>query len=291
MQAVADFIEQAGALALGHRWLWHLLLGVVFALVGLWIARWWARVLDRVMLRFQVEAILRSFLRNVGYAIAVVVIMIAALDFIGVPTTSLLAVLGAAGLGIGLALKDSLSNIASGVMLIVLRPFHSGDHVQIAGNEGIIDQVRIFQTLLHTADNRLVILPNSQITNAPIVNFTARGERRLDLDFSLAYGDDMAQARQILVAAARDNARVHLVPAPDAIVDAMTDTRVVLQLRAWLNPEDYAQARSELIETILPRLLDAGMHLPSPTRELHVHHHDRAAVAQAIVDASQTPPA
>jgi len=289
MQSIADFTQQAIALALSHRWIWHLLLGIFFALVGLWLARWLSRVFDRLMIRFQVEAILRSFLRNVGYAITVVVIMVAALDFVGVPTTSLLAVLGAAGLGIGLALKDSLSNIASGVMLIVLRPFHSGDHVLIAGNEGIIDQVRIFQTLLHTADNRLVILPNSQITNAPIVNFTARGERRLQLDFSVAYGDDLAQARQIMVAAARDNPRVHLVPAPDAIVDSMTDARVILQLRAWLSPDDHALARSELIEAILPRLEAAGLRLPSPTRELHVHHHDRAAVTEAVVDASSKP--
>jgi small-conductance mechanosensitive channel len=289
MHSVLDFIEQTGALALSHRWAWHLLIGMIFAVIGMWLARWVARALDRLMIRLQVEPMLRSFLRNVGYAVTVIVILIAALDFIGVPTTSLLAVLGAAGLGIGLALKDSLSNIASGVMLIVLRPFHSGDHVLIAGNEGIIDQVRIFQTFLHTSDNRLVILPNSQITTAPIVNFTARGARRLELDISVAYGDDLARARQILVELARDNPRVQLVPAPEAIVNALTDSRVMLQLRAWLSPEDHPLARSELIEAILLRLDAEGFRLPSPTRELHVHHHDRAAIAEAAVEASQKP--
>lgn len=289
MRSLLDFVEQALAQALSHRWAWHLLLGVIFAVIGMWLARWMARALDRLMVRLQVEPMLRSFLRNVGYAITVIVILIAALDFIGVPTTSLLAVLGAAGLGIGLALKDSLSNIASGVMLIVLRPFHSGDHVLIAGNEGIIDQVRIFQTFLHTSDNRLVILPNSQITTAPIVNFTARGVRRLELDISVAYGDDLERARQILTELARDNPRVQLVPAPDAIVNALTDTRVVLQLRAWMKADDYSQTRSELIESVLSRLDAEGFRLPSPTRELHVHHHDRAAIAEAAVDASQKP--
>jgi len=172
-------------------------------------------------------------------------------------------------------------------MLIVLRPFHSGDHVLIAGNEGIIDQVRIFQTLLHTSDNRQVILPNSQITNAPIVNFTARGERRLELDISVAYDDDLVQARKILIASARDNTRVHLVPAPEAIVNALGETRVMLQLRAWVSPDDYAHARSELIEAILPRFQAAGLRLPSPTRELHVHHHDRATTDETAVEASQ----
>jgi small-conductance mechanosensitive channel len=289
MNSALNFVEQAAALALSHRWVWHLLIGIAFAVIGLWLARWLARALDRVMIRFHVEPILRSFLRNLGYAIAVIVIMIAALDFIGVPTTSLLTVIGAAGLGIGLALKDSLSNIASGVMLIVLRPFHSGDQVLIAGNEGIVDQVRIFQTFLHTTDNRLVILPNSQITTAPIVNFSARGERRLELDISIAYGDDLAIARKILLAAAAENSRVHTIPAADAIVNALTETRVLLQLRAWVSPEDYVLARSELIEAILPRLEAEGLRLPSPTRELHVHHHEHPAVAEAVVDAAEKP--
>ena len=240
------------------------------------------------MVRLQIEPILRSFLRNVGYTIAIIVIMIAALDFAGVPTTSLLAVIGAAGLGIGLALKDSLANIASGVMLIVLRPFHSGDHVLIAGNEGIIDQVRIFQTILHTPDNRVVILPNSQITSAPIVNFSARGERRLDLDFGISYGDDLASARKVMIALASENERVHVVPAPEAVVNAMTDTRVMMQLRVWVNPNDYPRARTELIEAILPQLESAGLRLPSPTRELHVHHH-KGAVADAIAEVGQKP--
>jgi small-conductance mechanosensitive channel len=285
MNSIPDFIERGVMHVLNQRWAWHLLVGIAFAVIGIWLAR----ALDRMMIRFQVEPILRSFLRNLGYAITVVVIMIAALDFIGVPTTSLLAVVGAAGLGIGLALKDSLSNIASGVMLIVLRPFHSGDHVLIAGNEGIIDQVRIFQTFLHTADNRLVILPNSEITTAPIVNFTARGERRVDLDISVAYGDDLARARQILTTVAGENARVHPAPAPEAIVNELTDTRVMLQLRAWVGANDYVVAKSELIEAILPRLEAEGLRLPSPTRELHVHHHDGAAVADAIVEATQKP--
>lgn len=287
MSAFLDFLEQAAVRAMSQRWAWHLLVGIGFAVIGMWLARWIARALDRIMIRFQVEPILRGFLRNLGYAIAVIVIMIAALDFVGVPTTSLLAVVGAAGLGIGLALKDSLSNIASGVMLIVLRPFHSGDHVLVAGNEGIIDQVRIFQTYLHTSDNRLVILPNSQITTAPIVNFTARGDRRLELDIGVSYGDDLARARQVLVALAGQNARVRKSPAPEAIVNALTETRVMMQLRAWVSPDDYAQVRSELIEAILPRLEAEGLRLPSP-RELHVHHHDRAMVAGA--DATQKPP-
>jgi small-conductance mechanosensitive channel len=159
----------------------------------------------------------------------------------------------------------------------------------IAGNEGIIDQVRIFQTFLHTQDNRLVILPNSQITTAPIINFTARGQRRLDLDISVAYGDDLARARQILTAAAGENFRVQTSPAPEAIVNELTETRVVLQLRAWVSPVDYVLARSELIEAILPRLEAEGLHLPSPTRELHVHHHGDAAVAEEVVDTSEKP--
>ena len=161
MKTFAQLVEGWLQAALAHEWAWRILVGMGIAVVGVWLARWAARIVDRLMHRFAVEDILRNFLRNLAFAIAMVIVFIAALDIAGVPTTSLLAVVGAAGLGIGLALKDSLSNIASGVMLIVLRPFHTGDSVQIAGLEGVVESVRIFQTRMHTADNREIILPNS----------------------------------------------------------------------------------------------------------------------------------
>jgi small-conductance mechanosensitive channel len=266
---VGDLAEQA----MTHDWVWRVLGAIALALVGLWLCRRVVRILDRLLARVEMDAILRGFLRNLAYAVAVVVVLIAALDFAGVPTTSLLAVVGAVGLGIGLAVKDSLSNIASGVMLIVLRPFRAGDVVEIAGLAGTVDSVRIFQTHLHTPDNRTLILPNSQITAAPIVNHSMRGGRRLDVAMAIGYDDDLGTARAALLEVAAANARVRRDPAPDVIVAELTDAKVVLQLRAWVAPDDLPAVRAELQEAAWRRFVQRGLRAPTPQRLVHVHHH------------------
>ncbi|MGH8029006.1 MAG: mechanosensitive ion channel family protein [Arenimonas sp.] len=273
MPDLRDLVDAAAEHAMTHEWVWRALGTIALILVGLWLCRRVVRILDRVMARVEMDAILRGFLRNLTYAISVVVVFIAALDFAGVPTTSLLAVVGAVGLGIGLAVKDSLSNIASGVMLIVLRPFRAGDVVQVAGIEGTVDSVRIFQTHLHTPDNRTVILPNSQITTAAIVNHSTRGGRRLEVAAAISYDDDLAAARATLLDVARANARVRRDPAPDVIVAELTDAKVVLQLRAWVAPDDLPAARAELQEAAWQQFVASGLRAPTPQRLVHVHHH------------------
>jgi small-conductance mechanosensitive channel len=286
MESLVQVLERGLGVALAHEWLWRIALALGLLVVGAWLARRLSRVLDRVMLRFGVEDILRNFLRNLAYATAMVVVFIAALDFAGVPTTSLLAVVGAAGLAIGLALKDSLSNIASGVMLIVLRPFRAGDSVMIAGHEGVVESVRIFQTWIITVDNREVILPNSQITAAPIVNFTGRGERRLDLAVPMAFGEDLPALRAALLALAAANPRVKASPAPEALVTALGEGTVAVQLRTWVAARDYNAAQSELLEAALADHGNRGRKSPLPMREVHVYHHDApGTLPQASLEA------
>lgn len=272
MKAIDAVLTELGQ----HQWLVRGLIAVTIAVVGIWLSRWVARALERVLQRFDVEIILRSFLRNLVYAICIVVACIAALDFAGVPTTSLLAVLGTAGLAIGLAMKDSLSNIASGVMLIVLRPFHSGDYVQVAGVEGIVDSVRIFQTFLHTQDNRQIILPNSQITIAPIINFTARGLRRLDVTAKISYNDDMALARKILLDIAKNHAQVLSDPPAEVIVAQLADSHVELQLRVWLAAADHGSLKAYLLEQCWRQLGEQGFKTAYPQRHMHIHHHNKS---------------
>jgi len=271
-----DLGTQASALlqqALASEWLFRIGMALLVGLVGLWIARILSRAVDRGMTRFGVELILRDFLRNIVYAVAIVVVLVAALDSLGVPTTSLLAVLGAAGLAVGLALKDSLSNIASGVMLIVLRPFRAGDAVQIAGQEGIVEQVRIFQTVLRAYQNHDVILPNSQITAAPIINYTARQQRRIDLAIGIGYQDDMAKARTVMLGIAKDHGKVLDDPEPVVLVTGLGESSVDMVLRAWVNTPDFVTTRSELTETLRNRFAEAGLSIPYPQRDVHVYHH------------------
>ena len=245
-----------------HQWLVRGLIAIVIAVIGIWLARWVARALERVLHRFDVEVILRSFLRNLAYAVGIVVVFIAALDFAGVPTTSLLAVLGAAGLAVGLAMKDSLSNIASGIMLIVLRP-------------GIIDSVRIFQTHLHTQDNRQIILPNSQITAAPIINFTVRGMRRLDVSIKISYQDDLAAARRLLLGIAENHAQILSEPPAEVVVALLADSHVELQLRVWLPTADLGALKAYLLEQCWQKLSEQGFRTGAQQQHVHMHHHDK----------------
>jgi small conductance mechanosensitive channel len=269
------FLNEVLAELVKHEWLVRGLIAIAIAIVGMWLSRWLAHTLDKIMRKFEVEPILRGFLRNLTYAAGIVVVFIAALDFAGVPTTSLLAVLGAAGLAIGLAMKDSLSNIASGVMLIVLRPFHSGDYVQVAGIEGIIDNVGIFQTHMHTQDNRQIILPNSQITTAPIINFTARGIRRLDVSSKISYNDDMAFARKILLEIANNHAQVLTEPLAEVIVAQLADSHVELQLRVWTAAADHSPMKAYLLEQCWVELSQKGFKTAYPQRHMHIHHHNK----------------
>lgn len=251
------------------------LLGALLVLlVGIWIAKRLSNALDRAMARGHMEATLRGFLRNIAYAGMVVVVATSALFTLGVSPASVLAVLGAAGLAIGLALKDSLSNIASGVMLIMQRPFRVGDYVQAAGIEGTVDQIRVFQTRLRTIDNRTVVLPNSLITTAPIVNFTANPRRRIDIAVGVGYGDDLQAARQTLLDAAAAHPKVLKEPAPEVLVTGLGESSVNLELRVWAKTGDVLHTRSDLNEAVRNDIIGRGLSIPYPQRDLHVYHHD-----------------
>ncbi|SDD94461.1 mechanosensitive ion channel family protein [Aquimonas voraii] len=252
---------------------WGLKISAALAivLVGLWLARRLSNALRRLLERARVEGILANFFGNLAHAAVLVLVLITALDALGVPPTSLLAVMGAAGLAVGLAMKDSLSNIAAGVMLIVLRPFRTGDAVEIAGITGVVEQVRLFQTVLRSFQNHEITLPNGQITASPIINFTAKPQRRVDIPVGVDYGNDIRGAREVLLGFAKAHPSVLTEPAPDVVVDALADSSVNLVLRAWVNTPDFAQTRSDLLEAIHRGLPEAGYSIPFPQTDMHLH--------------------
>ena len=276
-------LESSLVEALGtNPWLVRIALAVAIGLAGWWVVKLLTGGLDRVMSRAGMDQILRDFLRNFARVLGLVVVMVAVLDAVGVPTTSLLAVLGAAGLAIGLALKDSLSNIASGVMLIVLRPFRAGDAVEIAGREGVVERVNIFQTLLRAYQNHDIILPNSQITTQPIVNFTSRPQRRIDLPVGIGYEDDIRKAREVLLGLAAEHDKVLGDPEPEVLVTALAESSVNLVLRAWVQTPDFVQVRSDLTEAVHRSFNESGISIPFPQRDLHIYHHDGEGKALPI---------
>lgn len=254
-------------------WAAKVMLAVAVGLIGWFLIKLLTKGADRVMVRSGMEQILRDFLGNIIKVVGLVVVFVAVLDAVGVPTTSLLAVLGAAGLAVGLALKDSLSNIAAGVMLIVLRPFRAGDAVEAAGQNGVVERVGIFQTVLRAYQNHDVILPNSEITTAPIINFTARGQRRIDLSVGVGYDDDIRKAREALLRIATDHEKVLEDPAAEVFVMGLGESSVDLQLRAWVNTPDWFGTKSDLTEAVHREFGKAGLTIPFPQRDLHIYHH------------------
>lgn len=284
-----DLIESSRGIDwIGLTTLWGLRVAAALAivLVGLWLARRLSSSVRGLLERARVEVILANFFGNVVYAVVLVLVLVTALDAIGVPPTSLLAVMGAAGLAVGLAMKDSLSNIASGVMLIVLRPFRTGDVVQIAGITGVVEQVRLFQTVLRSFENHEITLPNGQITASPITNFTARPQRRVDVPVGVDYANDIRGAREALLSFARSHPAVLDEPAPMVVVDALADSSVNLVLRAWVNTPDFAQTRSDLLEAVHRGLPEAGYTIPFPQTDMHLHLPE--AVAKLLLRDSKT---
>ena len=244
------------------QWSMRIVGALAILLVGLWLSRHFANLLERSLSRFdRADPILRSFLRNALYAALSMVVIVAALTQIGVPPASLVTVLGAAGLAIGLALKDSLSNIASGVMLMALRPFHAGDLVKIGGIEGIVEQVRIFTTHLRTPQNEDILIPNSEITKAPIFNFTARSQRRIDLTLTLLFDQPIDRVREALLEAARSVDGVLADPPPECAVARFDELGVGLLLSAWVATIDHPRIKSELLQSAQATLRKNGVRL------------------------------
>jgi len=223
------------------------------------------------MTRRNLDPVLVNFLGSILNAILLVAVVIAAIGQLGVQTTPLVAVLGAAGLAVGLALQGSLSNFASGVMLVLFRPFTKGDFVEAGGTSGSVNEVGMFNTTLTTPDNRRVIVPNNQITTAVITNFSANPTRRIDLLIGVDYGDDLRVARATLERVLQQHPKVLKDPAPAVLLMDLADSSVNFAVRPWVNTADYWVVRNELLEQLKAELETAGCSIPFPQRDVHLH--------------------
>ena len=198
MEEIKSFFSDANIVDLLIQGAINLVIALVIFIVGKWIANFVQRTLEKVLRKRNIDEVLVDFLGNIVFALIIVVVVVAAFDTLGIPATSFLAIIGAAGLAIGLALKDSLSNFASGVMLVLFRPFTKGDFIEAAGVTGSVDEIRLVSTTLTTSDNKLVIVPNSAIYNAAITNYSAKEIRRLDMVFGVGYDDDLKVVAGVL---------------------------------------------------------------------------------------------
>ncbi len=252
-----------------------LLSALVVLLIGLWLARRLSNVMPRATARVGVDPMLGTFLRNVVYAAALVIVVVLAIATLGVPVSPLLAVLGTAGLAVGLALKDSLSNIASGVMLVTLRPFRVGDVVTVAGQTGSVREVRIFQTVITGADNQHTTIPNNLITAAPIINLTAEPTRRVELVIGIGYEDNIQLARDTALALVKADPRVLETPAPDVVVYELGAHSINLGIRCYVKSADWFGTKVTLLEQIKLGFDQAGINIPYPQQDMHLYLHGK----------------
>jgi len=249
----------------------HLLAALAVFIIGRAIARALTRTVVRLCERSKVDVSLGKFLSDMLYALMLALVVLAALDQVGVPTTSAVAIVGAAGLAVGFALQSSLGNFASGVMLLIFKPYRVGDVVNVAGQIGKVEVIKIFNTVLHTPDNRQIIIPNGSITSGSIENLSALGTRRIDLVFGIGYGDDLKKAKDILNKLVADDARILADPAPQVALSELADSSVNFVVRPWVKTADYWDVRFDLTEKVKLTFDAQGISIPFPQSDVHVH--------------------
>lgn len=262
---------------MAQTWGVRIIFAIIIFIIGSWISRRVSNMVIRLLKAREYDGLLTSFIGNIVYMALMAAVIIAALDAVGVETTSFLAVVGAAGLAIGLALKDSLGNLASGVMIVGLRPFTEGDFVEVAGTSGTVRQVRLFHTTLYTPDNRKIIIPNGQITSGTISNFTAMDTRRIDMMIGVGYDDDLKVAQEVMNRVVTSHDQVLTDPAPAVLLMELADSSVNFAVRPWVKKEDYWTVRADLLESLKFELEKAGCSIPYPQQDVHIHYPEKAA--------------
>lgn len=255
----------------------RIVIALAVFIVGRMIAKYLAGLCKKMMTKANVDETLRPFLRNIIYYTLLAAVVIAALGQAGINVTSFLAVLGAAGLAVGLALKDSLSNFAAGVMLIMLGLFKRGDYVTVGGESGTVTEVNIFNTVLTTPDNKVITVPNSAVLGNTITNVTANDTRRVDLVFGIGYDDDVLKAKQVLQRIVSEESRVLDTPAPQVEVFELADSSVNFVVRPWCKTSDYWGVYFALTEKVKLVFDQEGISIPYPQRDVHMYPVDKEA--------------
>ena len=218
------------------------------------------------------DPILVSFTTNMLYAALLAFVIIASLGQLGIQTTSFIAILGAAGLAIGLALQGSLANFAAGVLMIIFRPFKKGDFIEGAGAAGVIEEVHIFNTVMRTGDNKTIIIPNGGLMGGNIINYSTKPTRRLDLVIGIGYDDDIKKAKLVLEELMQNEARILKDPAPTIGLLELADSSVNFAVRPWVNSADYWGVHFDLLESIKLRFDQEGISIPYPQQDIHLHN-------------------
>ena len=252
-------------------WGTQIVLALLIFIVGRILARAASHGATKALERARLDPILVNFISTLLNTTLVLLVIVFALSQLGLDTTSLVALVGAAGLAVGLALKDSLSHFAAGVMLIVFRPFKLGDYVEVGGVAGSVDKITIFSTRLKTPDNKVVTVPNGNVFGNTMVNYSEEATRRIDMVVGISYGSDLLKAKSILEELVKDHDKVLKDPAYKIAVSELADSSVNFIVRPWVKAEDYWDVRFQLTESIKLRFDAEGIEIPFPQMDVHWH--------------------
>jgi len=246
-----------------------LVLAILTLIIGLWIIK---RVVAGADKHFSSrEPTLGKFISSLSSVLLKTILLIAVASMVGIETTSFVAVLGAAGLAVGLALQGSLSNFAGGVLILMFKPFKVGDLIEAQGYIATVKEIQIFNTILKTADNRIVIIPNGALSNGSLVNINQEATRRVDFVFGIGYGDDIDKAKNVLTTLANNDSRVLQDPAPVIVLSELADSSVNFTVRLWVNTADYWGVYFDMHEAVKKSFDQQGISIPYPQQDVHMH--------------------
>ncbi|RZM81154.1 mechanosensitive ion channel family protein [Pseudoalteromonas rubra] len=269
METIVHWVDDNSSLIIHH--LFQGLLALIIFFIGMKLAKLAANLTEKAFSKRKVDKAVGAFVGNIAYSIVFAATLLMALSQVGIETTSFVAILGAAGLAIGLALQGSLSNFASGVLIIILRPFKSGDYIEAGGKAGSVQRIEIFSTELRTPDNKVIIMPNSAIMSGAIVNYSREKTRRIDLVIGVSYGADLREAKNVLKSVLDKEPRILKEPAYTVAVLEMADSSVNFVVRPWVATSDYWPTYFDLVENIKLALDDANIEIPFPQMDVHLH--------------------
>ena len=271
MDAIKEFIANTDIVGMLTTGAINLVIALVIFFVGKWLARRVQNAFEILLRKRGVDDVLVDFLGTIVSALIIIAAIIAAVDTLGIPATSFMAILGAAGLAVGLALKDSLSNFASGVMLVLFRPFAKGDFVDAGGILGTVEEIQLVSTILTTPDNKQIIVPNSLMYGSAITNYSAKDTRRVDMVIGVGYDDDLKVAANVLKKICDDHPKILGEPATKIFINNLGDSAVDFVVRPWVKSEDYWGVLADVLETAKVDLEAAGCNIPYPQTDVHIH--------------------
>ncbi len=269
VEKIEHYLQMVGEMSLqfGIKFI----LAIIVYFIGKWIINKMLKVVELGLKKKQVEATLHQFLLSIFRTLLKAIQIIIFASMIGIETTSLIAMLGAAGLAIGLALQGSLANFAGGVLILLFRPFKKGDVIDAQGHVGCVEEIQIFNTILKTPDNQRVIIPNGPLSNGCIKNINVEGTRRVDFVFGIGYEDDVIKAKSILMSLAEADGRTLKDSSIDIWLGEHGDSSINLYLRPWVNSEDYWPYYFEMMEKVKAAFDKEGISIPFPQRDVHLH--------------------